>query len=164
MIQRLELVGADAGRVGHGPVQLPRLGAQHSAGVRVVAGQAVFPAGVVPGLLARTAILGADRDVFGQARGEQVGVRIVRAPLIGHAIHAALIVPHQQPRLQPPCDRGVGVIRGQLKGLYEYRAGRKSPFSVRCKTDLGTLGDRQVAALGRPVGPEGDDEIVGNEA
>ncbi len=130
----------------------------------IVAGQAVFPAGGVPGLLADRAVPAADRNLFGQGgRRQQIRVGVVRPPLVDHSIHAAPVVANQEPSLQPPLDLRMRLVRGQLEGLHHDRAGGKGPFAIRLEADLRALRDRHVPRLDCAVGPEGHDEIVGDE-
>ena len=100
MIPSAQLVVGDAGRIGEGSIQLPCLDAEHAARARGMAGEAILPAGVVPGLLMDFTGGGLDLDFLGRAGAEQIRIAAVRPPFVDHAVHAALRVAHQQPRFQ----------------------------------------------------------------
>ncbi len=157
-----KLIVRHPGGVGECAVHLARLHAEYSAGLRIVAGQTIRPARVVPCLSTHLSRRRLYRDLFGPARLEQIRVAVVRPPFVNDAVHAAGAVAYQQSRLEPPFDGGIGRLGGQFKGLDEYRAPRKSPISGGRILDL-PVRNRDPPRLGGPIGPERHDDIVGNQ-
>ena len=95
-----------------------------------------------------------DRHVLRECAREEVGVGIVRAPFVSHAIDVARVVPHEHARLQPLVRRRIVVVGGKLEMLQPHGALRESPLARRRETDRLPGRDSEPARLVRAVAPE----------
>ena len=134
---------------------------EHIIGHGRVAGQAIRRAGIIPRLRAHAGGVG-DEDVFVQAGGQQIGIAVVRAPFVSHAIDRAVDVAHEQPRFQSAHGHaGIGFIDDEIKIFHEHRAGRECPRIGGRKGDLfvgrdesAVVGHGQVTAFHRAIRPQ----------
>ena len=95
MVPGTNLIVRHSRRVGECAVHLPRLDAEHPAGICVVAFQAIRPARVVPCLIENSSRRRFDRNRFGFAGAQQIRVAAVRPPLVNDAVHSAGAVAYQ---------------------------------------------------------------------
>ena len=124
-----------------------------------MAGQAVFPARVVPGLFDDIAGRRLDGNGFGLLRVQQVSVAVVRPPLVDDAVHAALAVAHQEPRFQAARRRRDCPNRPAARRSSRKRCPPGSAIRRRRKPDL-AFRNGDPPGLVRAIGPESDGEIV----
>ena len=164
VVPRAKLVVSDAGAgVIIIAVELARFCAQHAARRNRVAAQTILPSRIRPRLRARAGG-GGDGDVLAGGERHEVGVGIIRAPLVACSVKSSVCVAHQQPRFKPLAERGVRIADGQVKMFHEHRALRKRPFARAGIVDCRASGQRDPAALHGVVRPEGRIRRVGNEA
>src|SRR5204863_9159811 len=118
--------------------------------------QAILTAGELPGLGADVVASACNRVIGCGARVQEVRVRSIGAPFVGHTVSAARVVHDQKPSLES-LRCAVRIINRKVKVLYEYGSFREAPF-VLGKDDLfvgGVIGaiirDSDPTFLGRAI-------------
>jgi len=129
VIERTQLIVGHAGRVGHGPVELARLEAQDTGGVRVVAGEAVDR----PDLLCMGEIRGAESNMARHTLESRVRRRLQfcgvdvqrdRFPLPGHRRPPVRVTGKTFGAPPGNCRGGKGEETGQTQdGSQDRRSG-----------------------------------------
>ena len=165
------VVGVAGGGISQVAIELAGIDAEDVIGDGRVASQAIRRAGIIPCLGADAGGVG-DEDVFVQTAGEQIGVAVVRAPFVSHAINRAVDVAHEQPCFQTAQgDVGVGFVDDEIKIFDEDRSGRKRPGVGGQKRDLFVGRDEsavvrhgQITAFHRRIRPQWRVGSVRNES
>src|SRR4051812_23397655 len=118
MIPGAELViGGTATGICEITVLLTRLDSQNIIGIRLVTGEAVLAARIVPRLCPCSAG-GVNDDVFCKAACEKVSIAIIGAPFIGNPINRTIGIPDQQASFETLTQGGIILIGGQFKMLH----------------------------------------------
>ena len=111
------------------------------------------------------------RRIVPRGHVDKVGIALVRPPFVGEVVETAVAFLDGETGLHLPGHRGVVVVHGIVEVLDDHRTYGELPYAVlgelypfpRCV--MGTVvGYGHPAFLVRPVGPEGVDHVVGQEA
>ena len=143
------VVNSPGGRISEVSVELMCLETQDVACRRVVTEEAIGAAWISPGMNNRFTSRTDNRYVFIKAIREQIGITVIVPPLVGHAVDRAVLVAHQEARLQS-LSLLCQFVDDKIKFLYEDSAVGKGPFTGRDETDL------FVGSVRRPIIGQGD--------
>src|SRR6185436_5574459 len=146
-VQRRELIRGASGRVAEIAVERADLQAERAARGLRMALQALRLAREVPGLAVHRDALAADH-----ARR----VRTLGVPLVRVARPYAVVVPHEEPRLDQR--------RTQAEILHQHAAARECEVAVALDDDALTVGQREPARLDGAVGEKRRGRRIRNEA